>query len=249
MSINIIRIIFIFLIIFVLYNQYKIMYDPIVPTRHILFTRYKELDMSIILEPYINQKNTKVFIYNKGDDLPIGIPTTARNIKIINMENIGWDSYAYLSHVIKNYNDLPDFIYSLHASAQYTDWKKFVYDNILSKDNSVYFYGGEVFNDTLDFQLDNWSASHDLNRKYSPTNEYVISSIRPLGKWLATKVNIIYPSTDNIIHCNYGGMFKVHKSRILRYPLDFYENLLKEISVWQSEVNHYLERSWFTLYN
>jgi hypothetical protein len=43
-------------------------------------------------------------------------------------------------------------------------------------------------------------------------------------------------------------MFLVHKSRILRYPISFYKDLLTEISVWQSEVNHYLERSWFSFY-
>ena len=28
-----------------------------------------------------------------------------------------------------------------------------------------------------------------------------------------------------------------------------YQEILKEISVWQSEVNHYLERSWYALYS
>jgi hypothetical protein len=54
---------------------------------------------------------------------------------------------------------------------------------------------------------------------------------------------------ENRLTCNYFGQFIVHKSRILKYPISFYKNILDEISVWQSEVNHYLERSWYTFYN
>jgi len=43
-------------------------------------------------------------------------------------------------------------------------------------------------------------------------------------------------------------MFFVHKSRILKYPISFYINLFDEISVWQSEINHYLERSWYLFF-
>jgi len=44
-------------------------------------------------------------------------------------------------------------------------------------------------------------------------------------------------------------MFIVNKSKILKYSKAFYSDILEEISVWQSEVNHYLERSWYTFYN
>jgi hypothetical protein len=45
------------------------------------------------------------------------------------------------------------------------------------------------------------------------------------------------------------GMFIVSKNNILKYDKFWYKEILYEISVWQSEVNHYLERSWFVFYN
>ena len=44
-------------------------------------------------------------------------------------------------------------------------------------------------------------------------------------------------------------MFVVSKNNILRYKKEWYQDILEEISVWQSEVNHYLERSWYIFYN
>ena len=73
----------------IVYNMCLINYDPISKT-HILITRYKETDMSIVLKPFINKKNTTIFIYNKGDDIPLGIPYNTKNLKIIQLPNLGW---------------------------------------------------------------------------------------------------------------------------------------------------------------
>jgi hypothetical protein len=37
--------------------------------------------MSIVLRPFINKKNTTIFIYNKGSDIPFGIPSNTKNLK------------------------------------------------------------------------------------------------------------------------------------------------------------------------
>jgi hypothetical protein len=219
---------------------------------HILFTRFKEPDISQLLEPFINKKNTFIFIYNKGDDLLTGIPENAININIINIPNLGWDAYAYFYHVIYNYDNLPDYIYSLHASAQYLHYKFITLKNILDS-SEKYYYGGELSQTNLNFMLDGWTASTVVNTIINPDNKYEISKIRPFNSWLVSKLNnipsytIIENNHDHIL-CNYYGMFKVHKSRILRYPLSFYQDIFNEISVWQSEVNHYLERSWYAFY-
>ena len=41
----------------------------------------------------------------------------------------------------------------------------------------------------------------------------------------------------------------VSKNNILKYNIQWYRNILDEISVFQSEVNHYIERSWYVFYN
>jgi len=229
------------------------------PTVHVLFTRYKEPDMSLILEPFINRRNIHVYIYNKGSDVPTGIPEDANNITIINIPNLGWDSYGYVYHVIKNYNKLPHYITNLHASAQYLPGKKNIYLEIVDHINDIVdpknenkkpiYYGGVVLDESLDFRLEDWSATLDVNKQTD--SKYTKSSIYPLKNWLESKLikipnNVMF--NENKIKTNYLGQFLVHKSKILRYKKSFYKNILNEISVWQSEVNHYLERSWYVFY-
>jgi hypothetical protein len=223
-------------------------------TVHVLFTRYKEPDMSDLLKPFINKKNITVFIYNKGEDTPSGIPNGATNIKIINIPNLGWDSYGYIYHIINNYKKLPTYIANLHASAQYLQHKYQLYLDIVNyieniDTNRIKYYGGKIDTTPLHFRLENWIATLDVNKQTN--NKYTQSNIYPLNTWLESKINTISDKVkngDGQLKCNYFGQFIVHRSRILRYPLSFYKNILEEISVWQSEVNHYLERSWYTFY-
>jgi hypothetical protein len=239
----------ILLIICIVYKQYKLYLffnHQIIEwiendyVSHIIYTRYKEPDMSLLLSPLVNKKNLHIFIYNKGDDIPSGIPEEAKNIKIINIPNLGWDAYAYLHHVINNYNNLPDYIYSLHASAQYLSYKYVKYINILhspiinssNADDIIYYYGDGVYPTDMNFQLDTWGASFFLNDSNNTNNKYVKSKIRPLGNWIKSKLGNIPPNiliNNSEIKGNNHGMFKVHKSRILRYSISFYKELLEDI--------------------
>jgi hypothetical protein len=226
-------------------------------TIHIIFTRYKEPDMSILLKPFINQENITVYIYNKGTDIPIGIPDDAKNIKIINIQNLGWDSYGYIKHIINNYDNLPTYIANLHASSQYLHHKHELFLEIVNyinniNKNKIKYYGGKLDSTSLYFRLENWNATLDINKQQNIVNKYIQSPVYPLNNWLESKIKKIPNDVkidENTLTCNYFGQFIVHKSRILKYPMSFYKNILDEISVWQSEVNHYLERSWYTFYN
>lgn len=252
--------ILVILIIYILYNSYneKLHFTQDIPnwtplsTTHILITRFKEADISIILQPFINKKNTTIFIYNKSNDIPLGIPLNATNIKIIQIPNLGWDAYGYLYHVINNYYYLPDYIYNIHASAQYLNNKYKLYNDILdNKHNDKHYYGGELVESDLNFFLNDWTATYQINKIFNPNEIYSISSVRPIKKWLTNKIKnipeFIRSGPKNFYH-NWGGMFFVHKSKILLYSIKFYIEIFNEISVWQSEVNHYLERSWYAFY-
>jgi hypothetical protein len=248
---------FIFLLIIILIPFFFYVILPVTHSKdtiHVLFTRYKEPDMTELLKPFINKKNITVYIYNKGDDIPKGIPNNAFNIIIINIPNLGWDAYGYVYHIINNYNNLPTYVANLHASAQYLQHKYELYleitNIITNKNNKNKFYGGKVDITSLQFQLEDWTATLDINK--NTENKYIKSSIFPLHKWIESKIKNIPNKVkigENDLHCNYFGQFLVHKSRILLYPISFYKDILEEISVWQSEVNHYLERSWYTFYS
>jgi hypothetical protein len=218
--------------------------------KHIIVTRFNEENiLEELLKNYINKDNTNIFIYNKGKKNII-LPDEIKNVEVINIDNIGWDAYGFIDHVIKNYDNLPDYIYNIHASSIYLQHKCDTSKDILNKNtDNVYYYGGAVGNAPTNFRLLDWSATTDINKS---NGKYVTASVYPLGKWLESKIDKIPDygkSGDQYVKVNYFGMFLVHKSRILRYPKSFYENLLNEISVWQSEVNHYLERSWYGFYS
>jgi hypothetical protein len=242
-----------FYIILPIFNTKNIIYNPI----HVIITRYREPDLTKLLEPFINNKNISIFIYNKGDDIPLGIPDNSYNITIINIPNLGWDSYGYITHVINNYNNLPTYIVNIHASAPYNEYKNITYIEIIDliyniideKNDKIMFYGGTMNDTLLDFRLYDWKATLNINN--DSNDKYILSQIYPLNKWLESKIQKIPDNLiikENYLICNYFGQFLVHKSKILKYDISFYNDILNEISVWQSEVNHYLERSWYTFY-
>jgi hypothetical protein len=253
--------IFFYIILPKIYDQLSVqsIADPITnPIIHVIITRYKEPDISKLLLPIVDKKNISIYIYNKSDDIPTGIPNNATNINIINIPNLGWDSYGYISHVINNYDNLPDYIVNLHASSQYLDNKTYTFYQIINiindiiddKEKKIFYYGGGIAEQDLDFRLENWDATLNINRQTK--NKYTQSNIYPLKNWIKSKINeipnkVLLP--NNKILCSFLGQFIVHKSRILRYDISFYKSILEEISVWQSEVNHYLERSWYTFYS
>jgi len=238
----------------------KLNWEENIYTTHILITRFREEDISKILRPIVNKKNVKIFIYNKGKDIPSGIPNDANNIEVINIPNLGWDSYGYISHVINYYDNLPDYILSIHASAQYLAHKLNVYiellntSNELSKDttkisNKKFYYGGGLGLTNFDFRIGGYNSAYVGNQTH---NEFTLSKKYPLKNWLLSKISNIpahVQKDDNTLYCNYYGMFIVNKFSILQYNKQFYKEILEEISVWQSEVNHYLERSWYSFYS
>ena len=121
-------------------NRFEIENEKII---HILITRYKETDMRILLIPFFNKKNTTIYIYNKGNNIPFGIPNNIKNLKIIQLPNLGWDAYGFLYHIINNYDNLPDYIYTFHASVQYINDKYDVFKDILDKQHDDKYYYGE----------------------------------------------------------------------------------------------------------
>jgi hypothetical protein len=222
-------------------------------TTHIIVTRYKEENIIKMLLPIINKKNVSIYIYNKGEEMNNEEFEEINNIEIIKIRNIGWDSYPYVKHVIDNYNNLPDYIYLVHASVIYLDHKRKLYIDLINKSKKIgkdeyYYYGGDILYVPLDFTINNHIAMTKLNKS---NQKMEISKIRPLKKWMKTKIEEIPKNymVDNTIKANYYGMFMVSKNNILKYDRFWYKELLYEISVWQSEVNHYLERSWFLFYN
>ena len=115
-------------------------------------------------------------------------------------------------------------------------------DNIA--DNLEYIYD---INIPGNFRIFSYYSHTKINNILN--NKLTLSKIYPFNKWLKSKIKNIKYWSNNYIVGNYLGMFCTSKTSILLYSKEFYIDILNEISVWQSEVNHYLERSWYNLYN
>ena len=236
-------------------TYYNLNWDENLYLTHIIITRYNEKNIDLLLKPIINKKNVIIYIYNKGDEF-LDIPNDALNIKIIKIPNLGWDSYGYITHIINNYNNLPDFIFSIHASAELRLNKFKLYLSLINKSkilseyyNKKFYYGGDIQKVEKDFRIFSWYSTTKINNKLNNKNKLASSKIYPFENWLKSKIKKIKYQNKKYIMGNYCGMFCTSKSSILLYSKQFYIDILDEISVWQSEVNHYLERSWYNFYN
>jgi hypothetical protein len=236
----------------IIYNN-LVWYENIYLT-HIIITRYREKNINLLLKPLINKHNVIIYIYNKGDEF-LDIPDGALNIKIIKIPNLGWDSYGYVTHIINNYYNLPDFIFSIHASAELRLNKFKVYLSLINKSkilskyyNNKFYYGGEILKVEKYFRIFSYYSFTKINSTLNNVNRLELSKIYPFENWLKSKIKEIKYQDEKYIMGNLGGMFCTSKSSILLYSKQFYIDILDEISFWQSEVNHYLERSWYNLY-
>ncbi len=218
--------------------------------RSVLFivNRFKEKDLSFISNLKVDEKHykTSYLIYNKGDK--IDPHTLNQHASIIDIPNLGWDSYGFLKYVIENYDHLPDFIFLIHASAPLRPEKAELMQKLIEH-GPTSFYAGQIHGTPYNFTMDSYTSYTKVN--VLNNCPLVRSATRPFGKWYEntlSKSPIFIDFKKGEVKTVYLGMFVVSKTRLLKWPLKIYESMFKEIQVCQSEVNHYLERSWYSMF-
>ena len=93
------------------------------------------------------------------------------------------------------------------------------------------------------FHLDDWKCSHHQNNQLNKDSKLVQSSIRPYGKWFKHSFGTIR------VHCYWlCGIFSIDKRDILKHPITRYQQILESIHSKNSEVSHYIERSYAALF-
>jgi hypothetical protein len=211
----------------------------------LVISRYNEDLKWLNDEPFNKYKN---IIYNKGPNNNFIINENTKEIK--KLPNIGRCDHTYLHYVIENYNNLPNIVVFLPGSVN----MDFKYDKAsrlleeLDKSNKNIFIGykhNDVKKELYDFELDKWEASDNANKAINNENKLELSSIRPFGKWFEHHFG------DTVIkYVTYSGILSVDKKTILRRPITFYQNLIKDVSNSSNpEAGHYIERSWLAIFN
>ena len=217
------------------YNDFK--------TVEIVIARYNEKLEWLNEEPF---NKYPVIIYNKG---PNDNFTKTEMIKnIINLDNVGRESHTYLYHVINNYNNLSDITIFLPGSTS-TEYKKIkalnIFNNISENNSDVFSCVKEnLYKNQKDFYVDNYLLTNDYNKNTNLDSKISISDKRPFGNWYD------YFLKNKDIDCiTYNAIFAVSKKTILNRPIEFYQSLLNEVDKDHNpETNHYLERSWASVF-
>jgi hypothetical protein len=149
-----------------------------------------------------------------------------------------------LYHVIKNYNNLADVTVFLPGSTDIAE-KDEVGKGVIShveqnEDSYLPIYTDDVYESFKDFKLDSWKATYGKNTELNAESELTPANPRPFGEWFRAHFG------DMKVHrYGYFGIFAIHKRHILQHPIEYYQNLIKELEVSSNpEVGHYFERGW-----
>ncbi len=188
----------------------------------IVIARYKE-DIEWI-EKYESHINN-IYIYNKGS-LTYN-PTKYKNIPL---DNIGNESHTYLHHIITNYDNLNSV--TIFVQGKFDDHLNNI-EQLFTTNSSILFNEYII---SYHFRLSFYK------RALIPNKENLF-----FGDWLLKHTG--YNCLNKKVKASWGACFSITKDKILSRPKEYYENLIKELDVNDSEVGHFFERSWFYIFN
>lgn len=202
----------------------------------IIVSYYKE-DIRWI-EKMINPKIRTIYLYTKSDCKYLGTNT---KVKQIYLPNIGREAHTYLYHCIKNRNNLPDFSLFLQGHP--------------GPDN---LFGGHKWNNIpynihMLYLLNNhccssvYSKSNVKNLKFNLwKDEALLDSGCSFHEWF---IKYIDPKLPSVWYVYWEAYFRVSKQKILSRSTEYYESILSQLSTNNTEVAHFLERSWYYVFN
>ena len=186
-----------------------------------------------------------IVIYNKGrDDID---KVKLKEWEIHQLPNLGREGHTYLHHIVSNWDKLNGLIFFTQASV--SDNRDPFYPNIDDGFLEAMVYGFSAPRYHI-YTCEDWSrppihgkgnGKHDVALKTGAmlsTNESMVEfATRHLGK---------LPVISTVSYC---GCFIVRSDIIKSRPLEFYKNLLNEMSAHQNPlIGHYLERLWCLIF-
>ena len=188
-----------------------------------------------------------VHLYNKGVNNNF---YHSPNIKdITKLKNVGREAHTYLYHIIKNYYNLSNITIFLPGSNdmfQKYNKSKFLINEIERHNNTVFVgaYYPDVKENLYNFEIDNYHSTNLNNYKLNAEKDLEMSKIRPFGKWF----DYNFPNIKSNFISLYG-IIGISKEDIIKHPLSYYENLIKELENHSNpEVGHYFERSYHAIF-
>ena len=183
-----------------------------------------------------------IVICNKGKELAFQLPQ-------IQMQNLGREEYAYLRFIVDHYDCLSDLTIFLQAGLK---------DHMVQYDSLRFGNEASLINHMLlQCRMFGNSANakpHRLgqcsaHRNFKLADQYphMVDSGKTFGMWFEENVRNTFPADPKWFK---NGVFGVHKHHIRSRTKEYYENLIGQISTGEEhEIGHFLERSWFYVFN
>lgn len=170
-----------------------------------------------------------VYVYDKCGRNPT---FKSDNVVVKPIKNVGSCDNAYLTHIVKNHDSLPDVVH-------------FRKGKCIPHTNDTTFTCASCHgrNDMLTFYLNDHTFANNPSQKYVP------SAHANMGEWVRS-TNVISTDAYNRLWCNvkFGGNFSASREQIKQVPLGIYKTFLSQQKHANEEVDHYIERTWGVLF-
>ena len=198
-----------------------------------------------------DEKNTfkykEIYVYIKNKERAetlLANNNESNKIKYIQLPNIGSCDFAYLYHIIKNYDNLTDYICFSKGTFKKTIRTYNDFNYIIKP---MYKLNKNEVKNLQNFYLNNWDFKFNKNlnfafekSEFKNLEHYLLSIFSKEG------VDILFKNYTNII---LEGYFNVSKINIHRYDKKIYEKLQVNKGGPNRELDHFHERIWGLLFS
>lgn len=169
----------------------------------------------------------KVHLYNKG--LPVE--------NSIQLENIGRESHTYLTHIVRNYDQLAEFIIFTQANP---------FDHVKYANLSVPIWLKKWRQEVEHY---GYTRGHDIKTEYDfhwPHDDVTRQDLT-LGDWAAKYIENDWIEFPHIFMYN-GACFGVSRTLIHKRPKAYYQRLLDLHTSVNPEESYFMERMWLYVF-
>ena len=174
----------------------------------------------------------KVTVYDKCDVRP---EFHAKNVDVQTVPNVGSCDNAFLTYITDRYDSLPDRVNFTKGTRG--DVRPI---ECTSRPDHV-----RCANDLLGFKLHNWAFTNNKTQNF-PFKTTVHDSMREwVEKDTLLSTEMYEDSACNVV---FGGHFSATRDQIRNVPRAVYANLKEQQRFANEEIDHYIERSWGTMF-
>lgn len=226
---------------------------------HIVVARYNE--DTEWLKPF----SQHVYIQNKGDETTI--PSYLKP-NVVNIPNIGLDQYCYLNYIVNHYDNLPNIVIFTQAGLKdhHDIFEPDFLPGIRKVINSVHrlsdvltseqivqwmieqvILHGYTLNAKVHVDINNIPLVHPSWR-LDTKQLHEHKANMAFGDWFEKYVGYRIPDSSNFMWFK-NAIFGVSKAYIISRPKAFYESIMSQLVAPRSELDHYIERSWYYILN